>query len=193
MPDDLSDPKWDALIRRVEQVEARLEVADLAHKYAHYADERNVLALTELFEPDGDFGVMGHGRQELAEFFERVLQRFYRSMHQVVGQLVTLSDDGTGRGTTYCRAEHEDGDAWIVMMIRYRDFYTCVDGRWYFSSRDVQHWYSSEILARPGDPQFQAWPGHEAHVPVLPGAFETWSSYWERAPQGAVERLTNAP
>jgi hypothetical protein len=193
VPDNHGEPALDALMRRIERVESRLEVSELAHKYAHYADERNIESLTDLFEPEGDFGVMGHGREELAAFFERVLRRFYRSMHQVVGQLVTLDDVGTGKGTTYCRAEHEDGNTWIVMMIRYRDFYRRVDGRWYFSSRDVQHWYCSEILSRPGDPQFQAWPGHEAHVPVLPGAFKTWASYWERAPSGTVERLTSAP
>jgi hypothetical protein len=183
----------DDLASRVDRIESRLEVAELAHKYARYADERDIAAMTELFEPDGDYGVMGSGRDELSAFFERVLRRFYRSIHQVVGQVIELDDSGTGSGTTYCRAEHEDGAAWIVMVMRYHDSYVRVGGRWYFRSRDVQHWYSAEILSRPGEHGFQWWPGHEAHVPVLPGAFETWAGYWERAPKGTVQRLTGVP
>jgi hypothetical protein len=152
-----------------------------------------VRALVDLFVPDGDYGFMGKGRTELTAFFERVLRRFYRSVHQIVGQVIDFDGSDTAHGTTYCRAEHEDGQSWIVMVMRYQDDYARLDGTWYFRAGDVQHWYASDILARPGQPQLQAWPGHEHHVPVLPGAFETWTPSWSRAPEGTVQRLTASP
>jgi hypothetical protein len=134
---DSTTPALQGLLARLDLVESRLRIAELAHRYARYADERNV--------------------------------------------------------ATYCRAEHEDGRSWIVMVMRYEDSCVRVGGDWYFQTREVRHWYSSDILSRPGQPQLQAWPGHEHHFPVLPGTFQTWNDFWERAPEGTVLRLTSTP
>ena len=42
---------------------------------------------------------------------------------------------------------------WIVMAICYFDTYERRDGQWYFLKRSEKHWYSSDILQRPGEPE----------------------------------------
>ena len=174
------------LSERLERVEAQLAIQQLAVRYAAAADARDLDALIGLFRPDGSFGTWGRDRQELRAFFDRVLRRFYRSMHQVVGHVIEIDGD-TATGSVYCRAEHEDRGTWIVMAICYLDRYVRLDGRWFFAAeREVQHWYTCDIRDRP-QPPFQQWPGHEHHQPVLPHAFPTWSAFWVASPELAAE------
>ena len=172
---------------RVERIEAHLAIQQLAVRYAAAADSRNLDALVELFAPDIDFGPWGVDRDELRTFFDRVLRRFYRSMHQVVGHVIDIESADRASGTVYCRAEHEDGDRWIVMAICYVDRYRRVDGRWYFELRLVRHWYSSDLVEHPHGPDFQAWPGHEHHHPELPHAFATWAPFWASSPESVAD------
>jgi SnoaL-like domain len=177
---------------RIERIEAQLAIQQLAVRYARAADMRDVDGLTALFAPGTDFGAWGHDRDQLHRFFDRVLRRFYRSMHQVVGHVIDIEDADTARGTVYCRAEHEDGPRWVIMAICYEDHYRRVDGEWYFRSRRVDHWYTCDVLERPHGPSFQSWPGHEDHVPALPHRFVTWEPFWREAPE-LVDELTAWP
>lgn len=175
------------LSARLERLEAHLEIQQLAARYARAADMRDVDGLVELFAPGGGFGAWGSDREELRHFFDRVLRRFYRSMHQIVGQVIDAIEPEVGRGTVYCRAEHEDGERWIVMAICYFDTYRKVDGHWYFGERSVRHWYSSDLLERPHGPGFQHWEGHEHHQPELPQRFPTWAPFWALTPDLAQD------
>jgi hypothetical protein len=177
---------------RVERIEAQLAIQQLAVGYARAADARDLEGMISLFAPSGDFGGWGRDRGELRVFFDRVLRRFYRSMHQIVGHAIDLEDADTASGTVYCRAEHEDGDRWVIMAICYDDRYRRVDGEWYIEARRVDHWYSCDVLERPHGPSFQSWPGHERHEPSLPHRFPTWEPFWRDAPE-VVDELTAWP
>jgi hypothetical protein len=109
-----------------------------------------------------------------------MVRGFHRSVHQICGHRVEFAADEPDRatGSVYCRAEHEVGDRWIVMAIRYLDDYARVGGEWYFSRRREQHWYAADVTERPQAVGFRGW--ELSGEPALPEAFPTWKAFWER-------------
>lgn len=188
----------DDLIARLERVEAELAIGQLPARYALAVDSRDLEALAGLFVDDVDCGRWGKGREALKRFYasESVLQAFYRSVHQICGQTLDFQDAEHATGTVYCRAEHEDGEHWVVMAICYFDQYERRDGQWHFVRRDERHWYSTDWLQRPGAPSWQNWPGKytsERYQPRLPSSFPTWHGFWTRTDADQRSRLTRQP
>ena len=89
----------------------------------------------------------------------------------------------------YCRAEHEVGERWIVMAIRYDDEYRKVDGEWLFSRRRERHWYAADVTERPQAVAFDSW-GTTPGGPGLPQSAPTWTDFW--APHDARD-VTSQP
>src|SRR5262249_52324045 len=149
-----SDSSNHDLAARLDRVEAQLAIQQLAGRYALAVDSRNLDDLAALFVEDVPCGRWGTGRQALKDFYAsgNILKAFYRSVHLICGHTIDLLDADHARGTVYCRAEHEDGDHWVVMAICYFDDYERRDGRWFFSQRNERHWYAADWNARPGDP-----------------------------------------
>jgi hypothetical protein len=169
---------------RLWAIESRLAIAQLPSRYAMAADARDVETLVDLFAPDI--------RDEWRAWVVPVLRSFRRSIHQIVGHRFDLDPDDPNRasGTTYCRAEHEFQDRWIVVLFRYHDEYRCVDGEWTFGAlRGKDYWYAVDITERPQSVGFNSW--HEIvmsadgdaideakYRPTLPDAFTTWAPFW---------------
>lgn len=183
---DISD-----LARRVARTEARQAIAELPARYALAVDSRDVAAWLDLFVEDVDCGRRGKGREVLRGFIEPNLRTFYRSIHQICGHVVDFIDDETATGTVYCRAEHEDGDKWIVMTIVYFDRYVKKAGRWYFERRREKHWYAADVLDRP-QPSFARW-SRSPEEPGLPAAFPTWAPFWAGHDEADLAALTAKP
>src|SRR3546814_11111584 len=78
---------------------------------------------------------------------------------QIVGHVITDIDADSARGTVYCRAEHEDGDHWIVNLMVYFDRYTRVGGRWYFLGRRPRFLFVGDPRSAPRSIDFNRWPG----------------------------------
>jgi SnoaL-like domain len=169
----------DELARRLDSIESRLAIGQLPIRYAMAVDGRDLDAWVGLFVPDVRVGRDSSGRDALRAQIDPVLRTFRRSMHQIVGHRVDLDPDDPHRasGATYCRAEHEVDDRWIVMAICYFDQYRRVDGQWFFERRKERHWYAVDHLERPQSVDFGSWPG--VPQPALPDAFATWSSFWD--------------
>lgn len=180
------------LIRRIERTEARQAIAELPARYALAVDARDIDAWVNLFVEDVDCGRRGKGREALRSFIAPSVKTFYRSIHQICGHVVDFIDDDTATGTVYCRAEHEDGDQWVVMAIIYFDRYVRRDGRWFFERRQEKHWYSADVLERPRPP-FQLWEAWADRLPQLPGDFPTWARFWEGTPPEDLARMTRQP
>jgi 3-phenylpropionate/cinnamic acid dioxygenase small subunit len=172
------------LERRVAAVEDRLEIGQLPIRYALAVDSRDIDAWIELFEPDVDCGRHGRGREVLRGIITPQLGWFYRSQHQICGHRIELVDETSAHGRTYCRAEHEVGERYIVMGICYDDTYTQVDGKWFFARRNERHWYAADVLERPQAVRFETW--EHAPTPALPHAFPTWESFWPGADTTAI-------
>lgn len=180
------------LVQRLERVEARLAIGELPARYALAVDSRDIDGWLGLFVADVNCGTHGQGREALRKFIEPNLRTFYRSVHQVCGQTIDFLDDDTATGTVYCRAEHEDGDQWIVMAIIYFDKYVRREGRWFFERRRERHWYAADIVERPRPP-FQLWDANVQDVPTLPKDFPSWDKFWQDVDGSEINRLTRQP
>jgi hypothetical protein len=124
----------DDLAERLERVESRLAIGQLPIRYAMAVDARDVDTWVSLFVPDVHVGRDAYGRDALRAQIDPLLRTFGRSMHQICGHRIELDDTDTDRatGATYCRAEHEVDERWIVMAICYFDDSQRIDGEWRF-------------------------------------------------------------
>jgi SnoaL-like domain len=181
------------LEKRLERIEAQLAIQQLPVRYAVAVDSRDLDAWVNLFIPDVDCGSYGRGREALKRFIEPAVRTFYRSIHQICGHVIELIDSDHAKGTVYCRAEHEAGGKWVVMAICYFDTYERRDSCWYFARRSEKHWYSSDVLERPGEPQLQNWDAWADRKPALPQHFPAWKTFWEGTPKSELDALTRHP
>lgn len=181
MPDD-------SLLARVTAIEDKLAIGQLPIRYALAVDQRDVDAWVSLFEPDVDLGRFGKGRDALRDTIDPQLRWFYRSIHQIAGHRIYELGPDTARGQVYCRAEHEVGDRWVVMAIRYDDSYRKVNGEWLFSRRRERHWYAADINEHPQDVGFDSW-GVATESPTLPSNEDSWSKFWDKVDTSAVTGL----
>lgn len=182
----------DDLERRLARMEARLAIGELPSRYARAVDARDIDAWVNLFVDDVDCGTHGRGRDALRRFIDPAVRTFYRSVHFVCGHVVDFESDDAATGTVYCRAEHEDGDQWVVMAIIYFDRYVRRDGDWFFARRKERHWYSADVLARP-QPPFQLWDRWADRNPHLPHEFPTWRGFWDRSGDADIAAVTRSP
>lgn len=180
------------LAARLDRVEARAAIKDLAVRYAIAVDSRDVGAWTQMFVPDVNCGRFGTGREALRQSIEPALRNFYRSMHMVSGHAVDFDGPDRATGMVYCRAEHEVGARWIVMAIIYDDLYARVDGQWLFVRRKERHWYATDMCDRPIGADAHQWSDH-LKAPALPGQFTSWRDFWEAAGEDAVAAVTGFP
>lgn len=181
------------LEERLDRVESQLAIQQLPARYAVAVDSRNIDAWVGLFVDDVDCGKRGRGREALKQFIAPAVRTFYRSVHQICGHVVDFVDADHATGTVYCRAEHEDGDLWVAMAIVYFDEYARRDGKWYFVRRREKHWYSADVLARPGQGGFQNWPKWGDRKPELPHAFPSWTQFWAATPEDELRALSRDP
>jgi ketosteroid isomerase-like protein len=192
-----------SVLDRLDRVESQLAIAQLAARYALALDSRDIDTMVNLFVPDVRVGGVGGGtgREALKTFFTANLSHFYRSIHLISGHVIDFDDADHAHGSVHCRAEHEDGGRWGVMVMNYKDGYARVDGGWYFTHRRLQPLYTCDITERPSGPNFnRGW--HEGDAlrqdttewPArLPGEYETFGAFWEQFPPEHVAELTVLP
>jgi hypothetical protein len=109
---------------------------------------------------------------------------FTTTVHFVGNHLIELDPENPDRATghVYCRAEHEQGENWVIVMVHYSDKYRRDDGRWYFYSRRMRVWYTVDVLDRPTGPDkvrfhMSDFDVHEPQAEV-PAAWPTWHEFW---------------
>ena len=182
------------LLERIERLEARLAIQDIVARYARAVDARDVDEIVGLYVDDVALGDGSSGRSGLARQFRATLQRFYRTMHQIVGQVIELETPDFAKGTVYCRAEHECGERWVLVALCYFDRYERRDGQWLFAGRQARSFYHADMAHGPRPP-YDIWPGAEAPDKRgnLPQRWPTWASFWGEAPADLVSSLTLVP
>jgi len=178
-----------SLAERLDRIEAHIAIGQLAVRYARAVDSRNMADLAALYTPDIDFSRYGFGKgpEGAAAFFDSVLTRFYRSMHQVCGHVIDIHDPDNAGGTVYCRVEHEDGDDWIIQLMVYFDRYRRVDGKWLIEDRRPTWLHTGDIRDLPQDVAFINWPSRPDHktrfAPSVPHVWPSWQDYWDQHPE----------
>ena len=168
----------DPLATRLDRIESQLAIGQLPIRYAMAVDARDLDTWVSLFVPDVQVGRDSFGHDALRAQIDPLLRTFRRSMHQICGHRVELDPDDADRatGATYCRAEHEVDERWIVMAICYFDEYRRHEGEWLFSRRREEHWYAADINEHPQAVAFDSW--HSDGAPRLPQRFPTWAGFW---------------
>ena len=184
----------DDIETRLAKVEARLAIQELAARYARCVDSRDLDALMTLYVEDVALGDGRTGHAGLKQQFVEALSAFYRSVHQIVGQVIDLVDADHATGTVYCRAEHECGDRWVAMAICYFDTYERRDGTWLFVRRQIRSFYHADIGRGPAIP-YDIWPGRNEtiHSNNLPQRWTSWAPFWADTPAERLAQLTVRP
>lgn len=181
------------LARRIERIESHQQIQQLPIRYAIAVDSRDTDAWVNLFIEDVNCGRTGKGRAVLKTIIDPNIRTFYRSIHQICGHQIDFVDDDRATGKVYCRAEHEDGDQWVVMAICYFDQYERREGKWFFVRRQEKHWYSTDVEQRPQGPNFQRWDKWPDAKPELPHHFVSWKDFWDKSNPEDIARLTVEP
>src|SRR6185437_5540004 len=177
---------------RLDLIESSLAISQLPMRDAMAVDARDLETLTALFVDDVDAGPQGRGREALQCWYDGVLRRFYRSSHLICGHEFDFIDADHATGSVYCRAEHEDGDGWYVITMRYDDVYERRDGHWCFVKRREHPWYSVYVTERPG-PEFIRWKTDVALRAAMPQRMPTWRAFWQNGDPGLPGRLSRRP
>jgi ketosteroid isomerase-like protein len=189
----------ETLLDRIDRVESYQAIQQLAARYALSVDSKDVDAIAELFVDDvnagGDWGI---GRDAIKRFYREALSRFYRSMHLIAGHVIIFDDRDHAHGVVHCRAEHEAGSKWGIMVMNYKDDYERHAGTWFFRRRRLQPLYTTDILSRPTGPGFlRGWSedaersgGEQAR---LPGEFLSFAAYWRDFSPDHVGSVTADP
>lgn len=155
------------------------QLRQLTCRYAEAVDSRALDALVECFVPDVQVGRDRFGRDELRAWFDQVLRTFGVSIHFIGNHRITVVDEDHAEGVVYCRAEHEVGDTWQVMMIQYWDTYLRVDGEWLFQRRREKVWYGVEQVPGAGGSAMDRWPGRAPVEATLPREWPSWRRFWQ--------------
>jgi ketosteroid isomerase-like protein len=190
----------ESLLRRIDRVESHLAIQQLAARYALAVDGKDVNEVVTLFVEDVNAGTSwGTGREALTRFYRDALSHFYRSMHLIAGHVIAFDDEDHAHGVVHCRAEHEAGTQWGIMVMNYRDDYERQDGTWYFRRRRLQPLYTTDVLSRPRGPGFlRGWAGSaddsaEWESGRLPTEFPAFATFWRDIPPQQVAALTADP
>lgn len=131
------------LAQRLQSLEDRAELWELACRYALAVDDADADALGETFAAEARFesisGVETVGRPDIVAYVlaaaaDTGRQRVHTPTSQVLGQL----GDGRASGLVSSFAAHVGGpDPVTFMALRYADGYVREEGRWRFASRRI--------------------------------------------------------
>jgi SnoaL-like domain len=171
------------LLERIDRLESRDAIRQLATEYARLIDAKDLRAVANLFVPDVRVGdeVGREARHRAFRSNHGRDGRFRRTVHLVSGHSIELDVDDPDRasGTVYCRSEHEFGDLWVVAAIQYWDSYSRRDGQWLFEDRLIQTFYVADVLERPNGEAIKHLLTNTgaASVATLPQAWASWAPF----------------
>lgn len=137
-----------ALMRRIDRLEARHEIAELIAAYGIACDDHDIPRLETLFTETASFttpsGVMtATGRDEIIAMYAQVLKVRGPSFHWSHDHSVSFDDGDTDRaeGLVLSHAETSPDGVMSIAAMRYVDEYRRVEGRWLFETRAIHFLY----------------------------------------------------
>lgn len=178
---------------RLDRLEAYAAIKQLVAKYAVSLDGRDIASIVDLYVPDVKVGppAPGVGREALREWFYRVVNYWYRSLHHVGGHVIDFDDADHAHGTVQCRVEQEIGHRFVTTVVLYDDTYERRDGRWLFTHRHGQPLWSYEHGNDPITTGFDKLPGG---MPIrLPHEFPRFAEFWSHYSEDQIAAVTNKP
>lgn len=145
-----------SLERRIERLEARAEINELASAYAIACDEHDMPRLMSLFAPDATFDspsklLVANGIAEIEAMFIRMFKVRGPGYHWTHDHFVRFdaARPDTASGLVLSHAETCPNDEGSVAAMRYEDQYRRVDGRWVFARRVLNFLYYVPVEQYP--------------------------------------------
>lgn len=140
---DLTD-----LTKRVERLEARIEIGDLVTRYAIACDEHDIDHLTSLFTRDAVFdspnGLMkAQGRDAVIAMFCDILSIRGPGYHWTHDHMIRFDrgSNTAASGLLLSHAETTPNGRHSLAAMKYDDEYRVEDGRWSFAKRSISFLY----------------------------------------------------
>lgn len=178
---------------RLDRIESRDAIRQLAFKYALAIDMRDIDGIVTLYVEDVKISKTESGRQALKRVFADVVRTFTTSVHAVANHLIEFDDADNAHGVVYCRCEHEVGDSWVPMYLYYLDIYKRIDGVWYFKRRAPCELYGVPTEDKPVGPNKVRWPGRPPHEGTWYAHFPSWTEFWASPDSDALPVREPAP
>lgn len=169
------------MAHRLDRLEAAAEIRDLPGRYAVAYGSLDMATLTDAYVDD----VRTTGSVGRAALLARMeagnqgAQGVRLAILHVGTHVVEIDDDGTARGSAYCRAEVERADgSWFQQAIHYGDHYVRRDDRWLFArQRRHELFYGIVPGERPNLMPPADWPTNDVGRGTLPQRWPTWESF----------------
>ena len=174
---------------RVRRLEDRAEIGELIARYGLVMDNRDVLAMGDLFTADviieSADGVMNiRGREAAVELFRGRFKVLGPSNHVSHDRVLTFSesDPDEADGLVLSHAEMNRKGMAMLAAIRYHDTYRRDAGRWRFARRLLTFMYyvpAAEYLDALGAGLATRNRAYEVPQPAdWPEALATWRDYY---------------
>jgi len=143
------------LQRRIQRLEDKESIRELAIRYGNFVDQRDPVALRSIFADNFRFyfkngGLELSGPDEAVRFFtEQLNEVSRRSLHVHHGHVVDLDldDPDFATGTQFGHSEGVAQDPEVgvrLAAVRYEDSYRRIEKRWLFEERCVSFFYQVE-------------------------------------------------
>ncbi|MCB1462839.1 MAG: nuclear transport factor 2 family protein [Nitratireductor sp.] len=169
------------ILRRLDRLESREQIRQLASKYALALDMRDMDAMAGLFVPDVRVGGGQSGRRALRGWLDDTMRhQFTGTSHHVGTTIIEFRGEDEAVGVVYSKNEHETGDEWVIMQMMYYDRYRRVDGGWYFARRQPLYWYATDLNKPPVGAGKMRWPDREPYEGSFHELFPSWQAFWDR-------------
>jgi uncharacterized protein (TIGR02246 family) len=137
-----------ALLKRIDRLEARAEIAELCADYAQASDDRDMDLLSSCFADDAWMsskdGMMNcQGKDGIVKMFEGRFAVLGPSYHWTHDHKVRFDDNDPDKayGLVFGHAEVFRNKQTLVAAMRYNDEYKRVNGKWLFKSRTLSFFY----------------------------------------------------
>ena len=165
--------------QRLERLESKDAIKELASKYALALDVRDLDSLVNLFHEDVRVGKKGRGRLALKQWFNETLRnQFTGTAHHIGNQIIEFQNDNNAIGIVYSKNEHETDKEWIIMQMMYWDQYEKIKGLWYFRKRLPLYWYATDINKPPIGELKMRWPDEDNYKGEFHTLWPTWKAFW---------------
>jgi len=177
-----------ALLARIDRLEALDEIRQLAAKYSLSLDMRDLDAHVTLFVPDIRVSRDKVGRAHLKRWLDDTLRlQFTGTSHHIGNHIIEFDDADRAHGVVYSKNEHEtpcaDGHSeWVIMQMLYWDNYERRDGRWYFRRRLPCYWYATDSSRPPVGENKMRWPDRESYEGAYHELWPSWTQFWTNPP-----------
>jgi uncharacterized protein (TIGR02246 family) len=163
------------LEHRLERLEAKSAIQDLAVTYFLASDDDDFDRLATTFAPDATFAGNGfqscHSREEIIESFREARSHMGVTIHTPHYALIEFDGPDRASGVVGAHLELAIGEDTVFCAARYLDQYVKIDGRWLFAARELRfiHVGSWDEAATSLTAEKRIrWPGAEPMLADIP-------------------------